>query len=614
MTSLIDYFHEAVNSTKDIDKLKKLILQLAIKGKLVEQDLSDQPSSELLKLINEQKEQLIKHKKIRSEPVSSINTNDLAENPIPRGWALARIGQIMNPINGLAFKPTDWSNQGLPIIRIQNLNNLSAPFNYCDFEVDEKFIVNNGDILIGWSGTPGTSFGAFIWHRGKAVLNQHIFKAEMYGRFLNKEYIMYSINANLENMINKAHGAVGLQHITRGKFLDIILTIPPVNEQKRIVKQIKYMFDRLDNLSNEIVKKQKKSEMLTKSALAKLLDHSDASQLEGLRFISNNFEHFCNDSVSINQFRSSILSLAVQGKLVPQDPNDELASGLLANIRVEKDQLIKDKKIKKEKQRPPITEDEIPYELPQGWEWVRFSEITTFLNGDRGKNYPNKNEYVSQGIPWINTGHITKDGYLTTETMNYIKKEKYDSLSGGRIQSGDLVYCLRGATFGKTARIEPYETGAVASSLMIIRLIDIKLREYIFLYLRSPIAYMQLRQYDNGSAQPNLAAKDVAKYLIPFPPLNEQKRIVEKVDQLMALCDELEKTVEQSKQDSEMLMQAVLQEAFSKSSKTIVNFPVDNKNEIADWEIAARADGQINAETQSKISNRVAELLGKSHK
>ena len=124
------------------------------------------------------------------------------------------------------------------------------------------------------------------------------------------------------------------------------------------------------------------------------------------------------------------------------------------------------------------------------WEWVRFYNIASFQNGDRSKNYPNRNEYVSNGVAWINTGHITSDGFLNVNTMNYITEEKYNSLSNGHIQKGDLVYCLRGATFGKVARIEPFSKGAIASSLMIIRPFDVSLRNYIYWYLRSPIAIL----------------------------------------------------------------------------------------------------------------------------
>ena len=285
--------------------------------------------------------------------------------------------------------------------------------------------------------------------------------------------------------------------------VNLLVPLPPLAEQKRIVAKIEELLPYIDRYEK---------------AWSRLEDFN---------------KRFPTD------MQKSILQLAIQGKLVPQRPEEGTGETLYQQIQAEKQSLIRSGQLKKEKPLPEITPDEIPFDIPESWKWVRFTDLAVFLNGDRGKSYPNREEYVSQGIPWINTGHITRDGYLDTKTMNYITPEKYKSLRNGRIVAGDLVYCLRGATFGKTARIEPYSEGAIASSLMIIRLIKLTMREYIFMYLKAPLAYQQLHLYNNGSAQPNLAAKDVAKYLIPLPPLAEQKRIVAKLEELLPLCERL---------------------------------------------------------------------------
>lgn len=199
-----------------------------------------------------------------------------------------------------------------------------------------------------------------------------------------------------------------------------------------------------------------------------------------------------------------------------------------------------------------------PYKVPKNWRWVAFSKIAKFQNGDRSKKYPNRSEYVSEGVPWINTGHIEPDGTLSRTSMHYISKEKFESLGGGKIQPGDLVYCLRGATFGKTAFVEPFERGAIASSLMIIRPGPEIDRRFAFLYLTSPLGREQLRRFDNGTAQPNLSAAAVKKYLVPLPPLAEQKRIVAKVDELMALCDRLEEQVREGERLNAELMASLV--------------------------------------------------------
>lgn len=184
-------------------------------------------------------------------------------------------------------------------------------------------------------------------------------------------------------------------------------------------------------------------------------------------------------------------------------------------------------------------EDEIPFEVPKGWEWCRLSNIVQFINGDRGKNYPSKSDYLPNGIPWINTGHILDEGILTEKEMLFISQEKYDSLHSGKIAENDLVLCLRGATFGKVARVKPYKIGAIASSLVIIRCYEYSLAEYLYYYLRSDLAIQQLHLYDNGSAQPNLAAGDVQKYLFPLPPIKEALMISERISILLALVSKI---------------------------------------------------------------------------
>lgn len=265
--------------------------------------------------------------------------------------------------------------------------------------------------------------------------------------------------------------------------------------------------------------------------------------------------------IDTKAMRAKILDLAIRGKLTDQRQEDGNARDLLKEIQAEKEKLIKEKKIKKEKPMPEITEEEKPFEIPNSWEWVRLGNIAQAINGDRGKNYPKREEYVSSGIAWINTGHITDDGYLNADKMNYITRDKYDSLRSGKIQRNDLLFCLRGS-FGKVARIEPFYEGAIASSLAIIRLFDTALREYIFIYLKSPQAVNELNKYANGTAQPNLAAKDVLKYLIPLPPLAEQQRIADKVSALFAQLDVIDKAYEEYRELQQSMKSKLLELAI----------------------------------------------------
>ena len=254
--------------------------------------------------------------------------------------------------------------------------------------------------------------------------------------------------------------------------------------------------------------------------------------------------------MTAQQLKNSILLMAVQGKLVPQDPNDEPASVLLERIHAEKERLIKEKKIKREKNPSVIFKgadntpyekigdevrslaDEVPFDIPDSWEWVRLSQIALVLNGDRGKNYPSKEKLVSSGIPFISA--LNLDGNTVTNDANLlcVTEEQYNLLANGKLEKGDIVVCIRGS-LGKHAKY-PFEKGAIASSLVILRVLcgDEALSDYIMMWLDSPAFFSEIRKYDNGTAQPNLAAKSLEQFFVPIPPISEQKRILEKLDKL----------------------------------------------------------------------------------
>lgn len=243
------------------------------------------------------------------------------------------------------------------------------------------------------------------------------------------------------------------------------------------------------------------------------------------------------DLYGIKKLRELILELAVRGKLVPQDPNDEPASELLKRIAAEKAELVKQGNIKKQKPLPEISEEEKPFELPEGWEWVALQEICSLENGDRSKNYPNKSTLVETGIPFVNAGHL-ENGNIRQEDMTFITPEHFSILRSGKFLDGDILFCLRGS-LGKSAIVQNL-SGAIASSLVIVRIFKPTFNKYIHLYFDAPLSYGFIHKYDNGTAQPNLAATDLARFLVPLPPLDEQSRIVNKITELMTLCDQLE--------------------------------------------------------------------------
>ncbi|APR86257.1 Type I restriction-modification system, specificity subunit S [Minicystis rosea] len=159
-------------------------------------------------------------------------------------WPQLPIGEVCRLVNGRAFKPCDWGSVGLPIVRIQNLNDQEKPFNFYDGPVDPRHVIDSGDVLLSWSGTPGTSFGCFVWDRGRAILNQHIFRVEVNESKILKTFFAYAVNERLDEMIGLAHGGVGLRHITKGKLESIKIGVPKISVQRRVVARIRDLLDR----------------------------------------------------------------------------------------------------------------------------------------------------------------------------------------------------------------------------------------------------------------------------------------------------------------------------------------------------------------------------------
>ena len=149
-------------------------------------------------------------------------------------WENITFGSICNLVNGKAFKPSDWSTSGVPIIRIQNLNGDDKPFNYWSGSFENQVLVKAGDLLLAWSGTPGTSFGAHIWYGPDSVLNQHIFRCDIDRKRVTPEWVKFAVNVQLNQLIQLSHGGVGLKHVTRKVVEELKIPLPSLEEQKRI--------------------------------------------------------------------------------------------------------------------------------------------------------------------------------------------------------------------------------------------------------------------------------------------------------------------------------------------------------------------------------------------
>ncbi len=252
-------------------------------------------------------------------------------------WGKVRIGDALRLINGRAFKPSEWRERGLPIVRIQNLNNAEALFNYYEGDLPEKFLLNNGDLLFAWSGTPGTSFGAHIWRGGKAWLNQHIFKVMFDEADFDKKFLQLAINQNLNEYIRAAHGGAGLAHITKGRFEQSELVKPRLDEQRDIVAEIEKQFSRLDEA------------------------------VANLKRVKAN----------LKRYKAAVLKAAVEGKLTEdwrkQHPDVEPANKMLERVLAER----REKWEGRGQYKGPSEVDvsELPV-LANGWTWTTVDALT----------------------------------------------------------------------------------------------------------------------------------------------------------------------------------------------------------------------------------------------
>lgn len=178
-----------------------------------------------------------KFQRLEKDPAPT--SNDWKNSPLPEGWRWVKLGEVCRFVNGDAYRDSDWSRTGTPIIRIQNLNNHEKPFNYWAGTLDDRVVVKDGDLLLAWSGTPGTSFGAHIWTRGRAVLNQHIFRVDYDRSKMDSIFGLHAINERLIVLIGKAHGGVGLRHVTKREVENLEIPLPPLSEQRRIAGILK---------------------------------------------------------------------------------------------------------------------------------------------------------------------------------------------------------------------------------------------------------------------------------------------------------------------------------------------------------------------------------------
>lgn len=452
--------------------------------------------------------------------VAELLGGDLAPKVLP-GWRRTTLGEIGEYINGRGFKKSEWATKGLPIIRIQNLTRTGKEQNYYDGEIDERHVVNTGDLLISWAAT----LGAYLWAGPRAALNQHIFKVHS---FIDKKFHYYLMQHILGDLYRQTHGS-GMVHITKSKFDSIPIVVPETeDQQKKIVAEIEKQFSRLDEA------------------------------VASLKRVKAN----------LKRYKAAVLKAAVEGRLVEveaeiarregrsYEPGEQLLQRILETRR--------NQWKGKGKYKEPVPPDAIDLpELPKGWLWTSLDSL--IADGPQNGLYLPKSLYGS-GHPILRIDDYQQDWIRPVSSLQLVQATLEDVASYS-LRLGDLVinrvnspsHLGKVAIWTSNAELPIFE-----SNMMRVSLSSSVVPAFIAAYLRSAEGRLRLTKHAKWAVnQASINQQDVCRTVIPLPPFAEQNRIVAEVERHLSLIREAECQVEANLKRAERMRQSILASAFS---------------------------------------------------
>lgn len=386
-----------------------------------------------------------------------------------------------------------------------------------EIKTKKQQLCKSGDFIVAEMDAKLGGYGFITKELDDAIVSSHYYLFTIDQSKLLPEYLWILAKMGVLQRQTRAQGSTNYSSVRPKAVLNFVIPLPDLETQKQIISSI-HQYEELLEKTND--------ELQTQSAL-------------------------------IAKLRASILSDAVSGRLVPQDSNDEPASILLEKIRAEKERLIKEGKIKREKPLPPIVEDEIPYELPEGWVWCRLGSVCNNIH----YGYTASAE-LSYGEPKMLRITDIQNNSVNWNTVPHCKISD-DELDKYRLQNRDILVARTGGTVGKSFLMTNIPVKSVFASYLIRLIPSTEVDEqYLKIVLESPLYWKQLIEKSMGTGQPNVNGTSLSELIISLAPMNEQLRIVTKVEQLMATCDALEAEVAKSRTETDRLMQTTLKEAF----------------------------------------------------
>ncbi len=532
-----------------IKKLRELILELAVRGKLVTQNPDDEPASKLLEKIEAEKAQLIKDGKLKKQKPLAPISEDEKPFELPEGWEWTRLGNLGNTQTGgtPAKGKAEYFNGDIPFVKPGDidqgiLKNSSeflseAGLNALGREVPK------GSILMVCIGT----IGKCAISRERCSFNQQI---NSITPFLPMEdYLLAGLSSSyFQEMAWSNSSSTTISILNKGKWGNICVPLPPLAEQQRIVTKVDELMALCDQLEQQSEHQLDAHQQLTHTLLATLTESANAQELnDNWQRLAQHFDLLFSGPMgawAIDRLKDTVLQLAVMGKLAPQNPDDEPASELLKRIEEEKARLVKEGKIKKPKKLPPVSDDEKPFELPQGWEWVRFGRVTFNRDSERIPLSVSERENRRGSYDYYGASGVIDqiDDYLFDKPLLLIGEDGANLIN----RSTPIAFMARGNYW-------------VNNHAHVIDGIS----EDFLLYLALFINSISLVPFVTGTAQPKMNQAKMNSIPFALPPLAEQQRIVAKVDELFALCDQLKDSLQQASETEQHLTNAIVEQALS---------------------------------------------------
>ncbi|SDE47611.1 restriction endonuclease subunit S [Belnapia rosea] len=539
--ALLAHYARIAEAPDAVARLRRFVLDLAVRGKLVPQETEDEPASVLLQQVKQEWARLLKAGAVR-EPTNAVQVRrEDSISEVPEHWRWARLIEIAKPAYGFAFSSARFNSErrGMPLIRIRDIASMDTEA-YFDGNFESEYIVKTGDYLVGMDG----DFNLRRWRGPDALLNQRVMRINGWRCGITSEYVRLPLQFVLDHL----HGLTSqttVKHLSAKQVNGIEIPLPPLAEQHRIVAKVDELMALCDRLEAARTAREATRDRLAAASLARLNTPDLETFPADVRFALDALPALTTRPDQIKQLRQTTLNLAVRGKLVPQDAGD----GGWANTA---------------DLGQPV-EGRLAMPLPLSWRWVSVADVASARLGkmlDAAKNQGAPVPYLGNtNVHWFDI----RTADLKTIPLSEEEVEEY------RLRAGDVLICEGGHGIGRAA-VWPGGDEVVVFQKALHRVrpnaeLDSNYFSYCcFVYFDSGI----MQTYFTGVGIPHFTGRALAKLSFPLPPLAEQHRIVAKVNALMALCDQLEASLTTASTTRARLLEATLRQALQPAEETLL--------------------------------------------